>query len=45
MCNTKKKNYSVQATYAPTFLTPLNTTIAIVPIELHKTKKLPPAGK
>ena len=26
-------------------MTPLNTTLPIAPVELHKTKKLPPPGK
>ena len=41
----QKKNYSVQATYTPPFLTPLNTTLPIAPVELHKRTKLPPVGK
>ena len=41
----KKQYYSVQTTYTITFLTPLNTTIPIATVELHKTKKLPPDGK
>ena len=41
----RKKNYSVQATYTTTCLTPLNTTLPNAPAELHKTKQLPPAGK
>ena len=45
MCNTTKKNYGVQATSTTTTLTPLNTTLPIVPVELHKTKKLTLAGK
>ena len=45
MCNTTKKNYSFQDTSTPPHLTPLNTTLNIVPIELHTTTKLPPAGK
>ena len=45
MCNTTKKNYSVQATYTYPRLTPLNTTIPIAPVELHKTQQLLPAGK
>ena len=44
MCNTTKKN-SVQATSTPPNLTPLNTTIPIIPVELNKAKQLPPAGK
>ena len=45
MCNTTEKNYSVQATSTTTGLTSLNTTLPIVPVELHKTKKLPTDGK
>ena len=45
MCNTTKKNYSVQATSTTNILTPLNTTLHIAPVELHKTKQLHPAGK
>ena len=41
----RKQNYSVQATSTTTCLTPLNTTLNIAPVELHKTKQLPPAGK
>ena len=41
----QKQNYSVQATYTPNSLIPLNTTLTIAPVELHKTKQLPPAGK
>ena len=41
----RKQNYSVQATYTPPRLTTLNTTLPIVPVELHKTTKLPPVGK
>ena len=40
-----EKNYSVQSTSTTTRLIPLNTTLPIEPIELHKTKQLPPAGK
>ena len=42
MCNTTKKNYSVQDTSTTNHLTPLNTTLTIVPVDLHKTKQLPP---
>ena len=45
MCNTTKKDYSVQGTSIPTHLKPLNTTLPIVPVELHNTKKITPAGK
>ena len=38
-------NYSVHATSATASLTPFKATIPIVPVELHTTKKLPPAGK
>ena len=41
----RKKHYSVQDTSTTTRLTPLNTTLHIAPVELHKTKKLPQAGK
>ena len=45
-CVTPRKiNYSVQATSTTTRLTPLNTTLTIAPVELHKTKQLPSAGK
>ena len=37
----QKQNYSVQDTSTTTSLTPLNTTLTIVPVELHKTKQLP----
>ena len=40
-----EKNYSVQATYTTTRLTPINTTLPIAPVELDTTTKLPPAGK
>ena len=39
----RKQNYSVQATYTPTSLTLLNTTLPIAPVELHKIKQLPTA--
>ena len=45
MCNTTKKENSVQATSTTTRLTPLNNTLPIAPVELHKTKQLPPAGE
>ena len=41
----QKQNYSVQATSTPPRFTPLNATLTIAPVELHKTKQLPPAGK
>ena len=40
-----KQNYSVQATSTPPRLTPLNTTLPILPVELHKTTELPPDSK
>ena len=45
MCNTTKKNYSVQATFTTTHLAPLNATLPITPVELNTTSKIPPAGK
>ena len=45
MCNTTKKNYSVQDTSTTTLLTPLNATLPISPVELHATTKIRPAGK
>ena len=45
MCNTKKKNYSVQETSTPTDLTPLNATLPIESVKLHTTYKLTPAGQ
>ena len=45
MCNITKQDYSVHATSTTTRLTPLNTTLLIDRFELHKTKKLTPAGK
>ena len=41
----RKQSYSVQDTSTPPRLTPLNTTLHIAPVELHKTKQLPLAGK
>ena len=41
----KEQNYSVQATSTTTCQTPLNITLPIAPVELHKTKQLPPDGK
>ena len=41
----QKQNYSVQAIHTSPRLTPLNTTQPIAPVELHKTKEIPPAGK
>ena len=40
-----KQNYSVQTTSEPPCLTPLNATLNIAPVELHRTTKLPPVGK
>ena len=34
----RKQNYSIQATYTTPCLKPLNTTLHIAPVELHKTK-------
>ena len=45
MCNTTKKDYSIHATSTPPSLTPLNTTLSIAPVELHKTNKLPLSSK
>ena len=42
---TQKQKYSVQATATPPNLTPLNTTLPVALVELHKTKQSPPAGK
>ena len=41
----RKQNYSIQATYSPPHLTPLNTTLPILPVELHTTNKLTLDGK
>ena len=41
----QKQNYCVQVTSKPPHLTLLNTNLRIAPVELHKTKKLPPVGK
>ena len=41
----QKQNYSLQATSTPPCLTLLNTTLHIVPVELHIINKLPPVGK
>ena len=38
-------NISVQATSTPPRLTPLITTLPILPVELTKTTQLPPLGK
>ena len=42
---TKRHNISVQATCTPPRLTPLITTLPILPVELPKTTQLPPLGK
>ena len=44
-CVTPRKNCSFQARSKTTRLTPLNATLPIEPVELHTTKKLPPADK
>ena len=41
----RKQNVSVQATCTPPRLTPLITTLPVLPVELPKTTKLPPLGK
>ena len=41
----RKQNYSFQATSTTISLTPLNDTLPIAPVDLHKRTKLPPAGK
>ena len=45
MCNTMGKKNCVQVTSTTTLLTTLNTTLPIAPVDLHKTKQLPPASK
>ena len=45
MCNTTEKSYIVQATYKTPNLKPLNTTLPIASVKLHKTKQLPQANK
>ena len=45
MCNTTKKNYSVQATSTTTNLTPFNATLYLTSVKLHPTTKLPLTGK
>ena len=42
---TKRHNISVQATSKHLRLTPLITTLPILPVELPKTTQLPPLGK
>ena len=41
----RKHNISVKATSTPPHLTPLITTLPILPVELPKTTHLPPLGK
>ena len=41
----RKHNISVQATSTPSRLTPLITTLHLLPVELPKTTQLPPLGK
>ena len=41
----KRHNISVQATSTPPRLTPLITTLTILPVEVPKTTHLPPLGK
>ena len=41
----RKQNISVQAKSTPTLLTPLITTLPLLPVELPKTTHLPPLGK
>ena len=41
----KRHNISVQATSTPPRLTPLITTVPLLPVELPKTTQLPPLGK
>ena len=41
----QKQNFSVQATSTPPILTPLFTTVPLLPVELPKTTHLPPLGK
>ena len=41
----QKQNISVQATSTPPRLTPLITTLPLLPVELPKTTYLPPLGK
>ena len=46
LCVTPKIHHiSVQATSTPPRLTPLITTLPILPVELPKTTQLPPLGK
>ena len=39
------KNYSVQSTSTPAYLTPLYATLSIPSIKLHTTTESPPAGR
>ena len=41
----RKQNYSVNTTSTHPYLTPLNNTLPIEPVELHTTTKLSPASK
>ena len=41
----RKKNISVQATSTPPHLTPLITTLPLLPVELPRITHLPPLGK
>ena len=41
----RKQNISVQDTSKPPSLTPLMTTLPLLPVELPKTAHLPPIGK
>ena len=41
----RKHNISVQDTSTPPSLTPLITTLPLLPVELPKTTHLPPLGK
>ena len=41
----RKQNISVRATSTPPRLTPLITTLPLLPVELPKTTHLPPLGK
>ena len=45
MCNTTKKNYSVQTTYTTTHFMPLYATRYLTYVKLHTTTKLPLNGK
>ena len=41
----QKQNHSVWAASTTTHLTPINITLSIAPVELQKTKQLPPTRK